>query len=164
MKLYFKMHPACIAYLIDNKTYGTMHLTSDLCRNGDAVAKWLDDIAVKSQGFVEEIIIEKPWLRLQGDNAKRLADDIIHIQRNFGVVLYLLHKSFPKLLVTHVSPKVARLAVYGRETISKDVQFSETRVLLEGIRDTDPDLLTLLCLHDVLVLKRYRCLEQTSGE
>lgn len=152
--LYLKLHPTHIAWLIDNENYGVINLTSNLVENGKKVREELGKVVTTTP---TEIIVEKPFLKLFGDNQKKLADDIIHVQRNFGVLLYILDSIFPDATITHVSSKIARLAVYKRDHISKDVQLSEAAVLLTDVRMREGITpLALLCLHDTLVLKKYR--------
>jgi len=162
--LYLKLHPSCIAWMLDNKNYGIIGLTSNLIVNGRVVAKNLSSRVVEK---LDTIVLEKPFLKLQGDNQRALADSIIHVQRNFGMFLYILDMLFRDVPVKHVSSKVARLEVYSSEHISKDVQLSEASVLLKSeprvllksssdIKSYEPKSpLEILCLHDCLVLKRY---------
>jgi len=157
MKLHLKLHPSCFAWLLDNDQtmYGVLNLTSNLIDNGCLIENELEGLNREGDEF-DEIIIEKPFLKLQGDNQRKLADDIIHVQRNFGMLLYILNKLYPTLPVTHVSSKVARNKVYDRDHITKDLQLSEAAVLLKGVREIlKITPLNLLCLHDCLVLKKY---------
>ena len=63
---------------------------------------------------------------------------------------------YPGVPVEHVSSKVARVAVYNKDYITKAVQLSEAVVLLKGIKEKhEYTPLALLCLHDTLVLKKY---------
>lgn len=161
MNLYLKLHPTHIAWLIDNKIYGIINLTSNLISNGHEMREILkQDVNITP----ENIILEKPFLKLIGDNQRKLADDIIHVQRNFGVLLYILDQLYPGIPVIHVSSKVARSEVYGRDYITKDTQLSEAVVLLKDIKlKNEYSPLALLCLHDTLVLKRYY-MKTNSGE
>lgn len=159
--LHVKLHPAAVSYLIDKSTYGVIPIGSDLIENG---RKLKGDLSSRVSSLnIKNIIIEKPFLKLQGsvDNQRKLASDIIHVQRTFGMLLYLLDSLFPNVPVVHVSSKVARNKVYSRDTISKDLQLSEVSVLLKDIKNKDYTPLFLLCLHDCLVLRSYINLQNT---
>ena len=150
--IYLKLHPSCLAWIVDNKKYGVIPLTSNLADNGKVIRETLSQVDVTP----DTIVLEKPFLKLLGDNQRKLAQDILHIQRIFGMLLYILDLQYPTIPVVHVSSKVARLTVYGRESLTKDVQLSEASVLLDGVKqNTNMTPLQLLCLHDCLVLKKY---------
>lgn len=151
MELYLKLHPNHIAWLVDNEMYGIINLSSNLIENGHRIKeKFTEHVQITP----EAIIIEKPFLKLLGDNQRTIADSIIHVQRNFGMLLYILDEKYG-VPVNHVSSKVARTTVYKREYITKDVQLSEACVLLKGLKTRQYTPLNILSLHDVMVLKAY---------
>lgn len=148
--LYLKLHPSCVAWVFEDK-YGVITLSTNLVDNGDLIKKELGSKVVNPN----EIIVEKPFLKLLGDNQRVIADSIIHVQRNFGMLLYILNELYRNINVNHISSKVARVTVYKREYITKDVQLSEASVLLKGLKNTPYRPLDILSLHDVMVLKSY---------
>jgi hypothetical protein len=150
MNLYIKLHPSFVAWMVNIEKYGAIELSTNLLLNADNIYKTLSDELYNYN--IDEVVVEKPFLKLIGDNQRKLADDIIHIQRTFGVLLYLLHRVFPSAVMNHISSKVARVAVYKTETISKDVQLSEVDVLLKAVQGDNYPPLAKLCLHDLLVL------------
>lgn len=151
--LYIKLHPGCISWLVNNELYGIIPLSSNLIDNGVNIKNELFKLAEPNK-----IIIEKPFLKLMGPDSHKLAEDIIHVQRNFGMLLYILYDLFKKADVEHISSKTAREKVYNRDYITKDTQLSEAVVLLKNVKNKNYTPLHLLCLHDVLVLKKYRSL------
>lgn len=153
MNLFIKLHPSYIVWLIDSENYGFINLNSNLIDNGRIIYKQLSEQV--SSYYPRQIIIEKPFLKLLGDNNRKLADTIIHVQRNFGVMLFILDWLFPEATTTHVSPKEARRTVYKADQISKDIQLSEVNALLKGIKNKDYPPLILLGLHDLLVMKTF---------
>ena len=125
-KLYLKLHPTKLAWLIDSKTYGVVDINTNLIETGHLMHQQLGKLNYE----FDEIITEKPFLKILGDNTRKLADSIIHVQRTFGVLLYILELLFPGVPVNQISAKVAREKVYKRESITKDTQLSEANVLL----------------------------------
>lgn len=146
------MHPTCVAWYLSNQNYGIINITSNLLDSGNIMLKAFESIADLNLQDIDKIAVEKPFLRLLGDNTRELAKRIIHIQRHFGMLLYILGRVFKDVDQVHVSSKVARDKIYKRE-INMDTQLSEARALLEDSTTLPP--LQLLCLHDTLVLARY---------
>jgi len=68
--------------------YGCVEISNDLITTGNDVWDILGE-ELKNV-YPKEIIIEKPFLKLQGPNQKQLASGIIHVQRTFGVVLFIV--------------------------------------------------------------------------
>ena len=140
--LILKLHPTRVAWYLNALEYGICKITLNLVYTGDILA---------------ERFGSKPYLKLLGDQySRKLAEQIIHTQRTFGVILYLIHLNFPGVPQVQVSSKVARDKIYNKE-INKDIQLSEARVLLENTEHLSP--LSLLCLHDCLCIERYLELE-----
>lgn len=109
MNLYIKIHTSCIAFLADNKQYFVLPLSKDLALNGRNIKEPLENNNLKS---ISEIVIEKPFLKFLGGNNQELAETIVHIQRNFGVLLYILSEFYPDVVITHISSKIARDGEY----------------------------------------------------
>jgi len=149
--LYLKLHPRWLAYLIDDD-YGVLPLTRDIMESGDRLRKEL----LKNPN-ITEVVFEKPFLQLltrqvDADERRRLAQETIRLQRVFAILTFEFYNRGIK--VEHVSALTARQAIYGKNELNKDVQLSDTRVLLPKSRILSP--LQQLCLHDVLVLRRYK--------
>lgn len=154
--LILKLHPTRVAWYLNALEYGICKITLNLVYTGDILAERFGSI-VKDNLNINRIAIEKPYLKLLGDQySRKLAEQIIHTQRTFGVILYLIHLNFPGVPQVQVSSKVARDKIYNKE-INKDIQLSEARVLLENTEHLSP--LSLLCLHDCLCIERYLELE-----
>jgi hypothetical protein len=149
-KLFLKIHPAVIAFLISNNEHGIINITTDLNRNINLIQKSLGHLKDYN---VDQILIEKPFLKLLGDNQKQIAANIIHIQRLTGALLALLSITFPSSTIEQISARAAREAVYGTEHLTKDQQLSEANVILGNTKEYSA--LELLALHDCLVLKSF---------
>lgn len=150
MILYTKIHPSAISYLISYKEYGIINIVSDLNKNIAAIKNTFERL--KSYN-ITQIILEKPFLKLIGDNQKKIAQDIIHIQRLTGAFLTLSTLYFPDAAIEQISARKVRQAVYGTDYLSKDTQLSEAEAILDSTKDFSA--LEILSLHDCLVLKSY---------
>ena len=152
MNLILKFHPKHLAYYLNKDLYGIIPVETNLNVTGDRVRQVLEEVTQEIK--IENIVVEKPFLRLLGnaDERKTLAKHIIHVQRTFGVILYIVHMLFRGVPQAHISSKIARDTIYKRD-ISKDTQLSEASALLNNCQAFSP--LTLLSLHDCLVMNRY---------
>lgn len=151
MNLYVKYHPHYFNWLIDDKQYNSICLTNDFIKNCELIFAELKNI--KDIKF-NEIYIEKPFLRLQGADNKKIASDLIQVQRLFGAILFILHLYFG-VTVKHLSTKLMRDTLYNSEWITKDTQISEAKALLKGLDKYDFNMVQLLSLHDCLVIKSF---------
>lgn len=152
-KLYIKLHPSYMSWMVNDSIYGVIEIDNDLITTGNKIYEILGEELQNI--YPKEIVLEKPFLKLLGENQHKLAGDIIKVQRTFGAMLFILSQLFPDAIYNHVSAKVAREGVYKRQDLSKDTQLSEVNVLLKNIREKNYPPLALLCLHDCLVLKSY---------
>ena len=152
MNLILKFHPKQLAYFINRDTYGIIPVDTNLNISADRFKGDLE--SATSGACIENVILEKPFLKLLGSDHERktLAKNVIHVQRHFGALLYIIHLLFRNVPQHHISSKVAREKVFGR-VISKDQMLSEARCLLNNCEACSP--LALLSLYDCLVLDRF---------
>ena len=151
MNLILKLHPRNLAFYVNKHIHGVIPVDNWLPDSCDAFRDVLERLEVVK---LDKIILEQPFLRILREDTgrKSQARYIIHTQRHFGALLYILHLIFRGVPQRHISSRVAREAVYGRH-ISKETQLSEVRALLDH---TDHyTALQLLCLHDTMVLNAY---------
>lgn len=144
--LYIKLHPNKIGWLTTHYEYGIINVDQDLCVTITNMEEVLKDIL----DDVGAVYVEKPFLKLQGDNPRLLAKMIIKVQRHFGALLYALKTKATKQL----SSKTIEKSVYKDTVITMDMKFTETLAVLKG--DTSKYTpLELLVLHDVLLLEAF---------
>lgn len=151
MTLYLKLHTNQLAWYLDDTHYGIIYIYTSQLNSGEVLHKHLSDI-VNIDVKVDRIVLEKPNLKLIGDSYQRLAKMIIHTQRHFGMLIWLLHSIFEDVPQEHLNIKKVKEVVYNY-SLNKDVQLSEARALLNNSDELTP--LSLLCLHDCLVMYRY---------
>ncbi|WP_297842064.1 hypothetical protein [Ignavibacterium sp.] len=151
--MFIKLHPKSLAWYISEKDFGVVQVSKSFKVSSGLFYKLIKGITDRHKDIVN-VIIEKPYLRLNGDDRKRLARDIIHIQRLFGSLLSWLEYFFPAAEIIQLSARVARKSAYNTESISKDQQLSEIAVILPSVKQLDYCTIELFCIHDCLVLKR----------
>lgn len=152
--LYLKMHTNKLAWYWDSDTYGIIPFFTSQLKSGKAMNEGLYKIAtlLGLKDNLDKIIIEKPNLKLIGENLKHLARLIIHMQRHFGMLIWILQIIFPDVQQEHLNIKKVKETIYNYP-LTKDVQLSEARALL--MNSDDIGALDLLCLHDTLCMSRY---------
>ena len=151
MNLYMKLHTNRLAWYLDEVHYGVLHIQASQLKSGQIIEEALQRIARRTDK-IDMVVLEKPNLKLIGDNFHKIARMIILIQRHFGMLVWIIHTIFPNAGQEHLNIRKVKALVYSYP-LNKDVQLSEARTLLHGASTMTP--LDLLCLHDCMVMARY---------
>lgn len=145
--LAIKIHPNYFAWAIDKNNWGTIELVNDPIENMNRVQDLFFEL---SEMKIKAVLIEKPFLKLYGENKKALAKSIIHIQRLFGAVLFMIEKMF-EVAPLHINSQEVRQKLYGDTRVSKDRMLSEVNHWSE-VKDKVVTVLEEFCIFDCMTM------------
>lgn len=143
MNLYLKLNKNYFCWLADQSYYGSVQITNDLMYIANSIHTIFSSVEAP-----EAVYLERPFFSYNNKLGQEL-----RTQRFYGMILYMAYNSFPATKIETVSGLDALQFVYTDRTPSKDEKLSEARVFLKD--NINQSVLSLFCLHDCLILKKY---------